>query len=65
MCYIAGEFIESLQYRQPELEINDCDVLCIKIAALCHDIGHGPFSHLFQDLFIPNFCKTNWKVETS
>lgn len=63
VCYIAGEFIESLQYRQPQLGINNCDVLCIKIAALCHDIGHGPFSHLFQDLFIPEVCKTKWKHE--
>lgn len=60
-CHIAGKLIEELQHKQPELNINERDVLCVKIAALCHDMGHGPFSHLFQDLFIRNH-KPNWQV---
>lgn len=48
-CYLAGEFIEHLEKQQPEMMIDRKDVLCVKIAALCHDLGHGPFSHLFEE----------------
>lgn len=63
VCYLAGEFIENLCKHQPELGITECDILCVKIAALCHDMGHGPYSHLYQDLFIPSYGK-KWKVST-
>ena len=39
VAYLAGELVETLQKKQPELEITDKDVLCVKIAGLCHDLG--------------------------
>jgi HD superfamily phosphohydrolase len=36
----------------------------IKIAALCHDIGHGPYSHVFDDVFIKNSILRNHPLAT-
>ncbi|XP_011407286.2 PREDICTED: uncharacterized protein LOC105314677 [Amphimedon queenslandica] len=49
MYYFAGKFVKTLKKRQPELNITDSDVLCVQIAALCYNLGHGPFSHIFED----------------
>ena len=44
--------------------ITDSDVKCIRLAGLTHDLGHGPFSHLFDGLFIPEVRKDiNWTHE--
>lgn len=46
--YLAYEFMKVLRQRQPELRISMRDILCVLIAALCHDLGHPCYSHMFE-----------------
>nr|XP_006003880.2 PREDICTED: deoxynucleoside triphosphate triphosphohydrolase SAMHD1-like [Latimeria chalumnae] len=64
VAYLAGCLARNLQEKQPELGIDHRDILCVQIAGLCHDLGHGPFSHLFDRKFIPQARPgLNWKHE--
>ncbi|CAI9729838.1 Hypothetical predicted protein [Octopus vulgaris] len=38
-----------LKQQNSDLEISDRDILCVEIAGLCHNLGHGPFSYVFQE----------------
>ncbi|KAK3811980.1 MAG: HD phosphohydrolase domain-containing protein [Benniella sp.] len=62
--HLAGEVVERFRDTQPELEISESDVKCVRLAGLCHDLGHGPFSHVFDNEFIPRAIPgSNWTHE--
>lgn len=45
---LAGQLATNFKQKQPQLNITDKDILCLRMAGLCHDLGHGPFSHAFE-----------------
>ena len=52
VSYLAKIMVENLKKNQPNLKITDHDIELFQIAGLVHDIGHGPFSHLYDNYII-------------
>lgn len=52
--WLAGQAVHKLRTDQgSELGIDPFDIRTVKLAGLLHDVGHGPFSHLFEREFLP------------
>lgn len=43
-CYVASQIAHKIGLAEEERQL-------VMIACLLHDIGHGPFSHTFEDIF--------------
>jgi deoxynucleoside triphosphate triphosphohydrolase SAMHD1 len=60
--HLAGQMIEHIRIKYPDRKFNvpvfgkepvvitKLMAECVKIAGLCHDLGHGPFSHNFDSI---------------
>ncbi|RYY81569.1 HD domain-containing protein [archaeon] len=40
VAHFAEKTLRTLMRNQPELDITEVDVLCVKVAGLCHDLGN-------------------------
>ena len=49
--HLAKKYIQILN---TDTQFTDNDIKCITIGALIHDIGHGPYSHLFDEIVDKN-----------
>ncbi|KAJ6988950.1 hypothetical protein NC653_021754 [Populus alba x Populus x berolinensis] len=50
---LAGEAAHRIKAQQgSEFGIDNLDIQTVKLAGLLHDVGHGPFSHMFEREFL-------------
>ena len=54
VAHLARSWTEHFRACQTELAITDADVLCVTLAGLLHDLGHGPLSHFWETCFPPS-----------
>lgn len=62
VAHLATVAARHLQHLHPG-RVSEMDVLCVQVAALLHDIGHGPFSHLFEE-YLDETTHPSWSHET-
>lgn len=62
---LAYALLQRLDKNQPELELTPSDIHTTVLAALCHDLGHGPCSHAFEHfmhIVDPSWCHEHQSV---
>uniref|UniRef100_H3GPS7 HD domain-containing protein n=1 Tax=Phytophthora ramorum TaxID=164328 RepID=H3GPS7_PHYRM len=62
VSFLSGQTVDRFRQQQPELELTERDSRLLEetdefwlqsAAGLLHDLGHGPFSHVFEHEFMP------------
>lgn len=63
VAHLAANFMNHLKTVQPELNIQEEWTQAVIVAGLCHDIGHGPWSHCFEA--VAHLFDPKWDHEDS
>jgi HD superfamily phosphohydrolase len=61
VMYLAGRVAENPYISQL---VSEDEIATIRIAGLLHDVGHGPFSHVFEHLLEKELDKTHEDITT-
>lgn len=62
VCYLAGKMFDALcQNSGDDISVTPEEKLCIELAGLCHDLGHGPLSHSWEKYL--KASGVDWKVK--
>ena len=59
--YLAGRVVENPYISQL---VSEDETATVRIAGLLHDVGHGPFSHVFEQLLEKELDKTHEDITT-
>jgi HD superfamily phosphohydrolase len=61
VMHLAGMFVDNPQISQI---ISEDEAQMVRISALLHDVGHGPFSHVFEHVLTKFLGKTHEDMTT-
>lgn len=66
-AHLARMLVEQLRDSQKgkkeysNARVDEFDIRCVEIAALCHDLGHGPFSFVLIKYILPRLKINEWE----
>lgn len=61
VAYLSSSYINTLiknnhgNSTSSRFTVSDTDKQCIKLAGMLHDVGHGPFSHVFDTALVKKY----------
>ena len=58
--HLTGLILDALMTKQKDI-IEENKIELIKIGGLCHDLGHGPYSHTFDNYFLKDKDIGSWQ----